>query len=278
MEQASTPTVAILAKMAHLELFAQVKIPPKFDLDALSASDLADQMTLVAFRTFGSIGARECLPASIKNNEVRKLVAPNLEKMLHFFNSCSTFIQVSILKKTNLKSRVQQLRKAIKMAQRFRKLNNFHILFAVVTGLKSISIHRLSNAWKKLSKKDLTAFEEFDHLFSMKLNYRNLKQALRNCNPPCIPFVGLWMRDMVRIGEHYQSNPKDGTVVDFRALLRVAGRIETMRNWQTGYAMQDNLVVQKAVLLELERCESIDENTLYKMSKPSKQAGWQGFN
>ena len=42
----------------------------------------------------------------------------------------------------------------------------------------------------------MVVFEELRELFSARSRWRNLRAAVHSSNPPCIPFVGIYLSDL----------------------------------------------------------------------------------
>jgi hypothetical protein len=67
-------------------------------------------------------------------------------------------------------------------------LNNFNGVFEIVAGLSNSSVHRLKKTWNLVGK------EYTEYMDAMKdlqpVNFKKLREELRNANSPCIPYIG----------------------------------------------------------------------------------------
>ena len=61
--------------------------------------------------------------------------------------------------------------------QKLLELNNIHSLKAVVAGLQSAAVYRLSQTWKLVPKKEKAAFDKFEEF---------LAETDNRCAPTCI--------------------------------------------------------------------------------------------
>jgi len=80
-------------------------------------------------------------------------------------------------------------------------LNNFHLLTAVLSGLNNFAVTRLNWTLSRVPKQYLTIQKDLEDLLDMKSSYRNFRILLANAIPPCIPYIGLAMRDLTFIDE-----------------------------------------------------------------------------
>uniref|UniRef100_A0A673YP48 Ral GEF with PH domain and SH3 binding motif 2 n=1 Tax=Salmo trutta TaxID=8032 RepID=A0A673YP48_SALTR len=116
----------------------------------------------------------------------------------------------------NKKEKHSSAPNAVAFTRRFNQklcdINNLHAVMAVVSGLQSAPIYRLSKTWALLSRKDKATFERLEYLMAKEDNYKRLRDYIRSQSMnSCIPYLGMYLSDLTYIDSAY---PSTGSILE----------------------------------------------------------------
>lgn len=203
----------------------------------VNPDDLAAQFTIIDLPIFKCIKKDEIINlgnnnSNYSNNSSNKrtysrkqILSPNIVAMNRQFNQVTFWVVGQILSHELPRIRAELISQFIKTAKQLYLLNNLHSSYAVLSALLSSPIYRLEKTWNFIRKKyprDLQQFEYLKNLFSDNNNYELLRNHLTNCNLPCIPYLGVYSRDIIYINE---AHP-EGTVQRTKNTSKILESIE----------------------------------------------------
>ncbi|KAH3762489.1 Ras guanine nucleotide exchange factor [Pelomyxa schiedti] len=129
----------------------------------------------------------------------RQTDCPHITIMLNTSNAISYWVCRYVLSKSTIDQRVSALAKVIDLADNLLKINNVFSSMAVVAGVNLVSLRRLKKTLAKLPKKSQKRMEYLFNLIDPKFSSRSLRNFIRAAKPPCLPYLCLYLTDIVFI-------------------------------------------------------------------------------
>jgi len=182
-------TAAGASKSFDAVVFDPLKVDPQ---------DFASSITLLDMPVFEAIQPDELTSCAWSTKD--KLVkAPNIVQFTRRFNQVNFWVQTTILNTQTIQRRAEILSLFIKVAKHLYYLNNLHSVMAIISALQSAPIFRLAKTWSLIARKDRQTYEKISDLFSENDNRSSLRTYMDNVKLPCIPYLGLYLSDIIYI-------------------------------------------------------------------------------
>uniref|UniRef100_A0A0A9WMY2 Ras-specific guanine nucleotide-releasing factor 1 n=3 Tax=Lygus hesperus TaxID=30085 RepID=A0A0A9WMY2_LYGHE len=244
------------------KLLALPQSPCKESIETLSALEIAEQMTYVDHQIFISIRSEEFLgQAWMKTDKATR--APHIILMTKRFNEVSQLVVSEIIRRSNMTARIHAIEKWAAVADISRCLHNFNGVLQVCAAFTNSSVFRLKKTWEKVSKTTKQTIEKLQTIVSSDGRFRNLRDALHRCDPPCIPYLGMYLTDLSFIEEGTPNFTEDG-LLNFSKMRMIAHVIREIRHFQqTPYKIE---LIGKATDYLLDPSLLLDDDELYQMS------------
>ncbi|KAI9101238.1 hypothetical protein DFS34DRAFT_462756 [Phlyctochytrium arcticum] len=172
--------------------------------------EMARQLAILEFEHFRKVKAHECLDQIWGERRKKELRAAGgrltgeasktgLAEMIRHTNVVTIWIANSIIRHETLKDRRDALKYFAQMALHCYELCNFNGITAINAAMSMAPLNRLKKTWdafKEKYPKIHEAYEEAAAAISPKGQYANYRKALKDRQPPAVPFLGVSLTDL----------------------------------------------------------------------------------
>uniref|UniRef100_A0A669F819 Ras protein specific guanine nucleotide releasing factor 2 n=1 Tax=Oreochromis niloticus TaxID=8128 RepID=A0A669F819_ORENI len=247
----------------RMEDILQMAESPKSEcFESLSAIELAEQITLLDHIVFRSIPYEEFLGQGFMKLDKTERT-PYIMKTTQHFNDMSNLVASQIMTHTDVASRASSIEKWLAVADICRCLNNYNGVLEINAALEGSAIYRLKKTWAKVCKQTKGLRDRLQKIVSSEGRFKNLRETLKNCNPPCVPYLGMYLTDLACIEEGTPNFTEEG-LVNFSKMRMISHIIREIRQFQqTPYRIEHQ---PKVTQFLLDKSLVIDEDTLYELS------------
>ncbi|KAK3539077.1 hypothetical protein QTP86_023521 [Hemibagrus guttatus] len=230
--------------------------------ESLSAMEIAEQITLLDHIIFRSIPYEEFLGQGWMKMDKNERT-PYIMKTSQHFNDMSNLVASQIMSHTDVGSRSNSIEKWVAVADICRCLNNYNGVLEITSALNRSAIYRLKKTWSKISKQTRALMDKLQKTVSSEGRFKNLRETLKNCNPPCVPYLGMYLTDLAFIEEGTPNFTEEG-LVNFSKMRMISHIIREIRQFQqTPYRIEHQPKVTQYLL---DKALIMDEDTLYDLS------------
>uniref|UniRef100_A0A5K3F8N1 DH domain-containing protein n=1 Tax=Mesocestoides corti TaxID=53468 RepID=A0A5K3F8N1_MESCO len=181
-------------------LMTPTQTPSKENFDTIPALDIAEELTYIDYHIFRSIRTEELLN-QVWMKDGKETNAPNVMLATKRFNEVSKLVVSEVISRSEVPERAACIEKWIAIADICRCLQNYNGVLQICAGLENSSVHRLRGTWEAVSKQSRQSLEKLLTLVAATARFKNMREALHRCDPPCIPYLGMYLTDLSFIGE-----------------------------------------------------------------------------
>lgn len=201
-----------------------------------SVQDVSEALCIVERDLYCRLQMKEFLNQSWNKGtaEERDRAAPTIRAMINLSNRVTTWCATEILKQSSASSRGKAITYFIKLGIDLRSKNNFNGVMEMYAALSLSAIMRLKKSWEHVKPKYKQAYEEFSELANSSQSFGNLRKAIKESSTPLIPYLGLYLTDLVFIEEgNPETFDEDGVkMVNFRKSEMLAEVLLEIQNFQ----------------------------------------------
>jgi len=178
-------------------------------IESLSALEIAEGMTYLDHKIFLAIKSEEFLgQAWMKADKAIK--APHILLITKRFNDVSRLVSSEIIRVPELHRRVAIIEKWTNVAHICRVIHNFNGVLQICAAFTNSAVFRLKKTWDKIPKTTKATIDQLQNLVSTDSRFRNMRDAINRCDPPSIPYVGMYLTDLSFIEEGTPNYSPEG--------------------------------------------------------------------
>ncbi|EJD54484.1 ras GEF [Auricularia subglabra TFB-10046 SS5] len=260
---------------------------PVNDIFKIDALVLAQQLTIHESLLYSRIRPQEC---------VRYLKDQKGPGTTHLRAFCGTNDKIAALVKStvldidNLHKRADALEYWIKVASKCHSMNNISSMSAIVAALTSADLSRLSRTWNEVSSSVTKTFQHMQKFNDPTANYSVCRQFIQEATGPCVPFIAMYLRDLLHLNERLPDNlvaflsplsatrsspaTTDGPAfINFWKRRQLAQTINAMLKHQgVAYAFGEDAVTMSFLQERMALAAATDRELFWKRSQEIRQA------
>ncbi|ERF68675.1 hypothetical protein EPUS_05736 [Endocarpon pusillum Z07020] len=228
----------------------------------IDATEFARQLTIIESKLYGKIKPTECLGKTWqkKVGPEEPDPAPNVKSLILHSNQLTNWVAEMILSQSEVKKRVLVIKHFVSIADKCRNMNNFSTLTSIVSALGTAPIHRLNRTWTQVSPKTMTSLNVMRQLMASTKNFGEYRERLRRANPPCIPFLGVYLTDLTFIEDGIASIVKNSNLINFAKRTKTAEVIRDIQQYQNvPYSLNPVPDLQEYILSNMREAGDVHE-------------------
>ncbi|KAK6350152.1 hypothetical protein TWF696_006396 [Orbilia brochopaga] len=235
------------------------------DIDPL---EFARQLTIIESRAYTKIKPIECLGKAWSKpspSDSTPDPAENVKAMILNSNQLTNWVAEMILNQPEVKKRVVVIKHFIAVAEKCRSLNNFSTLTAIISALSTAPIHRLKRTWEQVPTRSRGILESMRDLMGTTRNFGEYREMLHLVNPPCVPFLGVYLTDLTFIEDGNPDLLKGTDLINFAKRAKTAEVIREIQQYQlVPYALEPVEPLQQYILSNMAAAKDVHE--MYEVS------------
>ncbi|CAI7629879.1 unnamed protein product [Penicillium viridicatum] len=220
----------------------------------IDATEIARQLTIVEAHMFGKVQRDELLNKNWQKKEGSSApeLAPNIRALIRYSNQLSNWVGALILAESDLKKRTQVVGHLVNVANTCHQLQNYSAVVSILAGLESAPVYRLARTWAMVTERSCNTLRPLQAMISSAHNYQAYRDTLRVAMAPCVPFLGLFLKDLTFIEDGNPATTPEG-LINFHKYTMLASTIHAIQRLKEApYALRPVPELQEYLATQLQ--------------------------
>ncbi|KAH8424800.1 Ras-GEF domain-containing protein [Aspergillus melleus] len=211
----------------------------KMKLLDLEPVECARQLTILESGFHGRIKLSDCLNKGWqRRGPDNSDPSTAVNAMILHSNQLANWVGETILSQSNMKKRVAMMKYFVNVAEECCNFNNFATLMSIISGLGLTPVYRLRFTWSQVSRRTLATLDDLRQLMSSSRNFVQYRETLRDSEPPCVPFLGIYLTDLTFLEDGIPNHTSTGHI-NFTKRAKTASILHDLQQHQiTSYPFQ----------------------------------------
>ncbi|KAI8078401.1 ras guanine nucleotide exchange factor domain-containing protein [Thamnidium elegans] len=237
----------------------------RFKLLDIDTLEMARQLTIMDFKLYSAIKPIECLDKAWSSQEDDQ-AAENIRASIEYCNQVTSWVSDIILSQHDIKKRSVLIKYWVQVAEKCRILNNFNTCMAILSAFDNSSVGRLKRTWEVVGARTNQILQQIRKLMGANRNFTEYRAIIHSINPPCIPFLGIYLQDLTFIEDGNANElKKSKELINFAKRAKTAEVIREIQQYQSSlYQLKPVDDLQEFIKSNLKSTR--DEEQLYKES------------
>eukprot|EP00045_Choanoeca_perplexa_P013997 m.161402 g.161402 ORF g.161402 m.161402 type:complete len:1078 (-) comp16529_c0_seq1:29-3262(-) len=183
------------------------------DLNSHQAANIAQQLTILDWDLTAGINVDQ-LRQEVKSDHSS---SSQLQAAIKHGNRIRLWGVESILAAPTPSSRAEVMVRLLKVCEQLQLLGNYNTLLSLFGALNHAAVGRLKKTFASLSKSANKLRASLDDLLTPADNHENYRKALlqaQNNGEPAMPYLGLYLKDLMAVHNSYKTSDPDAPDAD----------------------------------------------------------------
>ncbi|KAI7889673.1 ras guanine nucleotide exchange factor domain-containing protein [Mucor mucedo] len=228
--------------------------------------EMARQLSIMDFKLYSSIRPIECLGKAWSRDGADGSVAVNIKQSIKYCNRLTAWVTQSILLPDEVKKRAIVVKYWAQVADHCRSMNNYNTCMAVLSAFDNSSIGRLKRTWMMSNRSTIQTLAQIRKLMGANRNFTEYRLIVHSVNPPCIPFLGIYLQDLTFIEDgNPDFLPKSNNLINFAKRHKTAEVIRELKQFQN-FAYNFHPINEFQYFIKANLDQTYDVDKLYERS------------